>query len=212
MSGHRFATALSLARRGGGLQCVPFARTASGIDIGGNAWTWWDQAAGAYERGARPEEGSVLAFRANGRMRLGHVAVVSKIVNAREVELDQANWSGGTITRGVEAVDVSEANDWTAVRVQMGSHGAFGSIYPTYGFIYDRPDNGVMVAAAPPAPEPNIGPAPSDLRPSAERLDAQEFDEVAEAPAHPRHIVVRHHVISRRHGLAQHRAKRVAAR
>ena len=31
--------------------------------------------------------------------------------------------------------------------MQVGlSGGGFGSVYPTYGFIYDRPDRGVMVA------------------------------------------------------------------
>jgi hypothetical protein len=28
------------------LQCVPYARQVSGIQIYGDAWTWWDQAAG----------------------------------------------------------------------------------------------------------------------------------------------------------------------
>ena len=64
-------------------------------------------------------------------------------------------------------VDVSEANDWTAVRVGLGESGKFGSVYPTYGFIYDRPDNGVMLAArSAPAPQPELNPAPNDLRPA----------------------------------------------
>src|SRR5690242_12121509 len=58
------------------LQCVPFARKESGIELIGNAWTWWKQAAGVYQRGPAPEAGAVLAFRANSTMRLGHVAVV----------------------------------------------------------------------------------------------------------------------------------------
>ena len=28
------------------LQCVPYARQVSGIQIYGDAWTWWDQAEG----------------------------------------------------------------------------------------------------------------------------------------------------------------------
>ena len=32
-------------------QCVPFARAASGIQIYGDAWTWWDQAEGRYQIG-----------------------------------------------------------------------------------------------------------------------------------------------------------------
>lgn len=171
----------------GGISCVPFARSDSGIALQGNAYQWWDHADGVYARGHLPEAGSVLAFRSNPRMRLGHVAVVSRIVNRREVEIDQANWAGtgthGGIARNVPVVDVSEANDWSAVRVGLGRSGEFGSVYPTYGFIYDRPDNGVMVAAAhAPAPQPDLNPAPTDLRPVAER-PWQTIEQVAEAPA-----------------------------
>lgn len=171
----------------GGISCVPFAREDSGIAVAGNAWEWWQNAAGVYARGSVPEPGSVLTFRANGRMRLGHVAVVSRIINAREIEIDQANWWGpgmhGGVARNVPVVDVSDANDWTAVRVGLGQSGDFGSVYPTYGFIYDRPDNGVMVAsAAAPAPRPELNPAPADLRPPTER-GWQTYEEVAEAPA-----------------------------
>jgi len=136
------------------LQCVPFARDDSGIELKGNANIWWNEAAGRYERGSRPEPGSVLSFAANGRMRLGHVAVVSNVVNAREIEIDHANWSGprsyGGVARGVPVIDVSPDNDWTEVRVSLGD-GAFGSVYRTHGFIYDRPDSGTMLANAAPA-------------------------------------------------------------
>jgi surface antigen len=181
--GHRWRVAL----RGGGISCVPFARSDSGIALAGNAWQWWDHAAGVYARGEVPEEGSVLAFRSNPRMRLGHVAVVSRIINAREVEIDQANWWGagmrGGVSHNVPVVDVSEANDWSAVRVGLGRSGDFGSVYPTYGFIYDRPDSGMAVAtAAAPAPQPALNPVPRDLRPLAER-PWPTFEEVAQAPA-----------------------------
>ena len=170
----------------GGISCVPFARSDSGIALSGNAWQWWDHAAGVYARGHVPEVGSVMAFRANPRMVLGHVAVVSQVVNRREIEIDQANWWGpgqrGGVARNVPVVDVSEANDWSAVRVGLGRSGDFGAVYPTYGFIYDRPDNGVMLAAAhAPAPEPALNPVPRDLRPVAERPWAT-FEQVAEAP------------------------------
>ena len=123
-----------------GLQCVPFARQELGIEIIGNAWTWWDSASGVYQRGNAPEPGSVLAFRAAGAMRLGHVAVVSQMVSPREIEIEHANWLPGRINRGVPVVDVSPRNDWTAVRVELArQNGDFGNIYPTYGFIYDRP-------------------------------------------------------------------------
>ena len=44
-------------------QCVPFARAASGIQIYGDAWTWWDQAEGRYQRGETPRVGAVVALR-----------------------------------------------------------------------------------------------------------------------------------------------------
>lgn len=172
--------------RGGGISCVPFARSDSGIEVSGNAWQWWDNAAGVYARGSVPEAGSVLTFRSNGRMRLGHVAVVSRVINAREIEIDHANWWGpgmrGGVARNMPVVDVSENNDWSAVRVGLGQTGQFGSVYPTYGFIYDRPDTGTMVAStAAPAPQPELNPPPRDLRPANER-GWQMYEEVAEAP------------------------------
>lgn len=176
----------------GGISCVPFARRDSGISLTGNALTWWDNAAGAYARGSVPEPRSVLAFRSNGRMRLGHVAVVSRVINPRQVEIEHANWSAsgvrGAIARNIPVVDVSEANNWTAVRVGLGRSGEFGSVYPTHGFIYDRPDTGTLVATAKvPAPQPVLNPAPSDLRPAAER-GWQMYEEVAQAPG----VVKRH--------------------
>jgi len=184
----------------GGLQCVPFARENTGIELSGNAVNWWDNAAGVYERGARPEVGSILNFRATGRMHLGHVAVVSNVVNDRSVQIDHANWSGrGVVTRNVTVVDVSPSNDWSAVRVALGT-GDFGSVYPTYGFIYDRPDKGTMLANAATgrtnvpvaqsvpitlAAAPVLNPAPLDLRPQGDRmavlLAPQQDEEVAEA-------------------------------
>ncbi len=167
-----------------GISCVPYARQVSGIKVTGNAWQWWTNAKGLYARGEQPEAGSVLNFRPNGRMELGHVAVVKRVVNAREVIVDHANWAnGGRVSRNVAVVDVSEANNWSAVRVELGSPGEFGSIYPTYGFIYNRPDTGIVLAnIARPAPQPDINPVPSDLRPAAERPWRVLVEEVAEAP------------------------------
>jgi hypothetical protein len=169
-----------------GISCVPYARAVSGIEVAGNAWQWWGNAEGRYARGNVPEAGSVLNFKANGRMRLGHVAVVAKVVNAREIIVDHANWPGGGgsngVSHGVSVVDVSEANNWSAVRVELGHGGAFGSIYPTYGFIYNRPDTGLITAkVSRPAPMTAMNTVPSDLRPAAER-PWHTVEEVAEAP------------------------------
>lgn len=168
-----------------GIQCVTFARSDTGIVLKGNAADWWAHAAGVYQRGERPEVGAVLNFRANPRMRLGHVAVVSNVIDARTVEIDQANWRngstrhGGAVSRSTLVVDVSPNNDWTAVRVGLDHAGDYGSIYPTYGFIYARPDNGTEVATntAAAAPAETNNSAPSDLR------RGPSYDEVAEAPA-----------------------------
>ncbi|MBV9656105.1 MAG: CHAP domain-containing protein [Acetobacteraceae bacterium] len=185
---------------GGRLQCVPYARNVSGIEIVGNAFTWWDSAAGVYQRGSAPESGAVLAFRASRTMRLGHVAVVSRVLNGREIEIQHANWGPG-ISRDVRVVDVSPANDWTAVRVALARESdTFGSVYRTHGFIYDRPDRGAMVAAKePPAPVPDVKTAPAE-RVAAERVPAPivmsydgSFEEVAEAPQPARRRHARPH-------------------
>ena len=75
------------------LECVPYARSFSGIQIFGDAWTWWDKADGLYQRGNRPQKGAVLAFAPYGNMRLGHVAAVSKVIDSRTVLIRHANWS-----------------------------------------------------------------------------------------------------------------------
>lgn len=119
-------------------QCAPYAREISGVEIFGNAHTWWNQAVGKYERGHAPQEGAVLSFAASSRMRLGHVAMVSKVVSNREVLLTHANWSRrGGIEHDVRAIDVSAAGDWSEVKVWFGPIGGLGtSSYRANGFIY----------------------------------------------------------------------------
>jgi surface antigen len=119
-------------------QCAPYAREISGIQIRGNANTWWGQAAGRYQRGNAPKIGAVLSFQSTRRMRVGHVAMVSRIVSEREVLLTHANWSRrGGIERDVRAIDVSAAGDWSQVKVWYAPQAGLGtSAYPTNGFIY----------------------------------------------------------------------------
>lgn len=152
------------------IQCVAFARSNSDVALAGNAANWWQNAEGVYARGSAPEAGSVLNFRANDRMRLGHVAVVTDVVDSRTIQIDQSHWNARGISRNVTVVDVSENNDWTAVRVELGHQGTYGSIYPTYGFIYARPDTtGRIVTARSDVVVPRVGnTAPSDLRGSME--------------------------------------------
>jgi surface antigen len=121
------------------LQCVPFARAVSGVQLFGDAWRWWSEAVGRYDRGQIPQPGSILSFRSSAAMPLGHVAVVTRVINPRQVEIDQANWvSPGAVTTGMRAIDVSDRNDWSAVRVELAGRGGFGSVYATDGFIYAK--------------------------------------------------------------------------
>ena len=126
-------------------QCVPFARLMSGIQIFGDAWTWWSQAAGRYQTGYVPKAGAVLCFRPTGRMRLGHVAVVSQVLTDRVIQITHANWSlidgdRGHVERNVTVVDVSPNGDWSEVKVWNDpSHNLGSTTYPTYGFSYQDP-------------------------------------------------------------------------
>lgn len=132
------STLATVPASAGTLQCAPFARQVSGIDLHGNANTWWGQAEGRYDRGHEPRVGAVLAFASSRSMPVGHVAMVSKVVSDREVLLTHANWSyRGGIERDVRAIDVSPNNDWTDVRVWYGPTGGLGlRSNPAKGFIY----------------------------------------------------------------------------
>jgi surface antigen len=130
------------------LQCVPYAREVSGIEIFGDAHTWWDQAEGRYKRGHKPKVGAVMAFRPYGNMTLGHVAAVSKVIDKRTVLLRHANWSPiggrrGQIENDVKAIDISPENDWSEVRVWYAPLQNLGTTaWPVEGFIYgDRPQD-----------------------------------------------------------------------
>ena len=123
-------------------QCVPFARLVSGIQIFGDAHTWWQQAAGRYQTGFTPKAGAVLCFKATGHMRLGHVAVVSQVLTDRIIQISHANWSiiegeRGQVEKNVTVIDVSPAGDWSEVKVWYDPSRDLGAtVYPTYGFIY----------------------------------------------------------------------------
>lgn len=126
------------------IQCVPYARQISGIDLKGDAWMWWNAAAGRYDRGRTPQTDAVMVFGRQGSMRYGHVSVVSKVVNSRMILVDHANWAPvrsagrGAITKLVPVLDVSPKNDWSRVRVWYEPGSTFGSkVYRTDGFVYN---------------------------------------------------------------------------
>lgn len=143
-----FLVAAPAAALNEGLQCVPYARALSGVIIYGDAHTWWGQAEGKYDRGDAPRVGAVLAFQPYGNMRLGHVAAVRRVVDDRTIIISHANWSTiggvrGHIEEDVRAVDVSEENDWSRVRVWYTPNEALGSTaWPAHGFIYPKQKRG----------------------------------------------------------------------
>lgn len=155
-----------------GLQCVPYARALSGVTIYGDAHTWWGQADGKYARGNEPKVGAVLAFPPHGKMRLGHVAAVRRVLDDRTIVISHANWSTiggirGHIEEDVHAVDVSEENDWSRVRVWYTPNEALGSTeWPVHGFIYPerkRSEDEARAAVAMLLKDkvvPNLEPAP----------------------------------------------------
>lgn len=129
----------------GDVQCVPYARLVSGINLSGDAYTWWQGASGVYQRGAMPAAGAVLVLSQTDRLRSGHVAVVTQVINSREILVDHANWIPGQVTQGQAVFDASPANDWTMPRFYNAEYHVYGSVYPAYGFIYNVGTN-----AAPP--------------------------------------------------------------
>lgn len=133
------------------LECAPFARQVTGIQLHGAAADWWDQADGRYDRGTDPVEGGVLVFRRSAKLPYGHVSVVAERVSGREIRVTQANWVHHRITRDEPVMDVSDANDWSRVRVWWApTHGLGSTVYPTYGFIAPRGPRRDLVAALQP--------------------------------------------------------------
>jgi surface antigen len=140
---------LSLTGCGGGyaaygqatpMTCVPYARSVTGLPLSGDAWLWWDEARGRYVETDVPAPGAVLVFRRTEMLPSGHLAVVSAVLSDRRVLVTQANWLPYRITNNQPVLDVSPANDWTAVRVWWPPvHGWGSTVYPTSGFILTVP-------------------------------------------------------------------------
>lgn len=123
------------------IQCVPYARELSGIEIRGDAHTWWHKAQGRYSQGRYPEPGAVMVLSRTQKMRHGHVAVVKNIVSQREIEVAHSNWGYNRETRSkvynnMRVKDISANNDWSKVRFWDYPSGTFGRVYPVSGFIY----------------------------------------------------------------------------
>lgn len=124
------------------LNCVQFVQRSSSVSLHGDAWQWWEHAAGEYGRGQRPRPGAVMVFSKTGLLRHGHVAVVRSVRDQRTILVDHANWSPihghrGQVEQAVMVVDVSDANDWSRVRVWYHPTAEIGqTVYPIRGFVY----------------------------------------------------------------------------
>ena len=126
------------------IQCVPFVRELSGVNLYGNAYTWWDSAlAAGYQRGNVPIPSSVLVLKKSNRLVNGHVAMVRNVVDPEHVELTHANWGHDEATRrlvhnAMPARDVSPRHDWTSVELFNEQAGVWGQPYEAWGFIYPK--------------------------------------------------------------------------
>lgn len=186
---------------------MPYARAISGVEIRGDAHTWWAQAEGRYMRGTRPRIGAVMSFKPHGIMRLGHVAAVRKIVDARTVLVSHANWSTIAGTRGhieenVRVVDTSANNDWSEVQVWYSPNAALGtSRYPINGFIYPtspRSEYDVRLAVSQLLGRPAAVLAAASVKPSAQtfpsaptfRLSFNTLSDVAKRSQNERNVAV----------------------
>lgn len=134
------------------LECAPFARALSGVRLSGAAADWWWQAEGQYSRSYTPRVGSVLVLSRTGRLRSGHVSVVSRVISAREILVTQANWVRDRVTEDQPVIDVSANNDWSVVRIWWPPSGQMGiTDYPAHGFIHaDRPKSRAELLAQTP--------------------------------------------------------------
>jgi hypothetical protein len=113
-------------------------------------------------------------------MKLGHVAVVSQIITDRYIQVTHANWSPingrrGQVEDNVNVMDVSEKGDWSKVKVWYGPLNDLGStVYSTYGFIYQDPNNIRMGNKVTTIAEPEA--APSTARPYQQIASAEDAD------------------------------------
>lgn len=122
-------------------QCVPYARSVSGVNLYGDAYTWWNQANPPnYMRSRYPSPNSVLVLSQTNKLRHGHVAVVKRVVTSREIEVTHSNWGNDWKTRRmiydrVRVKDVSANNDWSQVSFWSQEYKNFGFPYAASGFI-----------------------------------------------------------------------------
>lgn len=124
------------------IQCVPYAREQSGVQIFGNAHTWWPQAkAKGYEVSKTPEIGTVMVLSRAGKLNYGHLAVVTNIIDDKTIEVTHSNWGDSRETRRViynsmNVIDSSRTGDWSRARFWHYASSSYGSSYAVSGFIH----------------------------------------------------------------------------
>jgi len=135
--------------RNPGINCVQYVRSVSDVELSGDGWMWWDRAGDRYERGNMPQPGAVMVFKRTKQMVHGHIAIVSELVDERTIRINHANWAPrgglrGRVDTDVAVQDISDNNDWSAVRVWYEKADNFGRPYPIAGFVYS-PSGGAPV-------------------------------------------------------------------
>ena len=156
---------------------MPYAREHSSVNIHGDAYTWWDKAAGLYDA-------QQCAFRRFGHgpddyagRHRGHVAVVRRMVSPREIRIDHANWlNDGAIYVNDPVLDVSPDNDWSQVKVWNIRSGTWGTKVYLVQWLHRPGDRRNPTSME---PLPMIRSPVRSLRPMPTRL--------APAAAHSRH-------------------------
>lgn len=135
--------------RNPGINCVQYVRSVSDVELSGDGWMWWERAGDRYERGNTPQPGAIMVFKRTKSMVHGHVAIVSELVDERTIRINHANWAPrgglrGRVDTDVTVQDISDNNDWTAVRVWYDKAYTFGRPYPISGFVYS-PSGGALL-------------------------------------------------------------------
>lgn len=128
------------------LQCVPYARAMSGVSLFGDAWTWWQKAAGKYSRSHAPSAGSVMVLYNYAGPKRAHLAVVGSVQSSREIRIDHANWlDQGNVYTNVPVYDMSTDNDWSDVKVYNPATRDWGTrYYDVQGFIGPGPGSDMV--------------------------------------------------------------------
>lgn len=127
--------------RNPGINCVQYVRSVSDVELSGDGWMWWERAGDRYERGNTPQPGAVMVFKRTKQMVHGHIAIVSELVDERTIRINHSNWAPrgglrGRVDTDVTVQDISDNNDWSAVRVWYEKADNFGRPYPISGFVY----------------------------------------------------------------------------